>query len=219
MFTSATAIFSAGSSFQWLRDNMCVDIAAEARASGKNPYEAMTALAASVPAGSRKLLLNPSLAGGSSLDASPHIRGALVGLDLGHTRADVIRAAMEGIALNLRLVLDELRKLCDVRDEMVAVGGISRSAVWRQILADAMDIRLVKTSIDQQAGSLGAAAVAAVGSGLWPDFGRIEQLHEVRHVAWPAAPGRDIYRQLLPVFRQVCQDQARLGDMLAGLKI
>lgn len=219
MFTSATAIFSAGSSFQWLRDNMCADIAAEARASGKNPYEAMTALAASVPAGSRKLLLNPSLAGGSSLDASPHIRGALVGLDLGHTRADVIRAAMEGIALNLRVVLDELRKLCHVRDEMVAVGGMSRSLLWRQILADAMDIRLVKTSIDQQAGSLGAAAVAAVGAGLWPDFGRIEQLHEVEHVASPAVPGRDIYQQLLPVFRQVCQDQARLGDMLSGLKI
>jgi hypothetical protein len=35
----------------------------------------------------------------------------------------------------------------------------------------------------------------------------------------PAAPGRDVYQQLLPVFRQVCQDHARLGDMLAGLKI
>jgi xylulokinase len=219
MFTSATAIFSAGSSFQWLRDNMCGDIAAEARAAGKDPYEAMTALAASVPAGSRRLLLNPSLAGGSSLDASPHIRGALVGLDLGHSRPDVIRAAMEGIALNLRLVLDELRKLCIIRDEMVAVGGMSRSALWRQILADAMDIRIVKTTVDQQAGSLGAAAVAAVGSGLWPDFGRIEQLHEVRHVASPASPGRDIYRQLLPVFRQVCRDQARLGEMLSALKI
>ena len=219
MFTSATAIFSAGSCFQWLRENFCVDIAAEARAAGKDPYEAMTALAASVPAGARRLLLNPSLAGGSSLDASPHIRGALVGLDLGHSRPDVIRAAMEGIALNLRLVLDELRKLCSIRDEMIAVGGISRSALWRQILADAMDIRIVKTTIDQQAGSLGAAAVAAVGSGLWPDFGRIEQLHEVRHVACPAPPGCDIYRQLLPVFRQVCRDQARLGEMLSALKI
>ena len=38
-------------------------------------------------------------------------------------------------------------------------------------------------------------------------------------MACPAAPGQDIYRQLLPVFRQVCRDQARLGEMLAALKI
>jgi len=48
---------------------------------------------------------------------------------------------------------------------------------------------------------------------------KAEQLHEVRHVACPEAHGRDVYQQLLPVFRQVCRDQARLGDMLAGLKI
>lgn len=217
MFTSATAIFSAGSAFQWLRDNLCADIAADARAAGRNPYEAMIALAAESPVGARKLLFNPSLAGGSSLDASEHIRGALVGLELGHSRSDVIRAAMEGIALNLRLALDELRKLCRVRDEMVAVGGISRSDLWRQILADAMDIRIAQTSVGQQAGSLGAAAVAAVGCGLWADFSPVEKLHELQHVACPESPARDVYQKLLPVFRQVSQDQARIGDMLAEL--
>jgi len=75
---------------------------------GVDPYERMTALAAESPVGAKNLLFNPSLAGGSSLEPSPHLRGAFVGLDLGHTQADVIRAALEGIALNLRVALDEL---------------------------------------------------------------------------------------------------------------
>jgi xylulokinase len=216
MFTSATAIFSAGTSFRWIRDQFCPDLAAVAAAEGIDPYERMTALAAESPAGARGLLFNPSLAGGSSLDASPHIRGALLGLTLGHTRADVLRAVMEGIALNLRLALDELRKLCRVRGEMVAVGGISRSPLWRQILADALAIRIVKTNVGQEAGSLGAAAVAAVAAGLWKDFARVEQAHHVEAISAPT-PDAAIYEKLLPAFRQAAGDQARLGEALARL--
>jgi xylulokinase len=121
---------------------------------------------------------------------------------------------MEGIALNLRMVLDVLRGLCHVRDEMVAVGGMSQSRLWRQILADALDIKIVKTNIGQEAGSLGAAAVAAVGAGLWSDFDRIHQLHRVEDVAEPRKEQRQIYEALLPIFARAARDQAQLGDML-----
>jgi len=217
MFTSATSIFSAGTSFQWVRDRLCGDLVARARRDGSDPYERMTELAASAPAGAHGLLFNPSLAGGSSLEPSAHIRGALLGLALGHTQADVIRAAMEGIALNLRLAIDELRRLCEVREEMVAVGGISRSGLWRQILADALRIRIVKTNVGQEAGSLGAAAVAAVAAGLWGDFRPIERVHEVQDVCSPQPEAVAVYEKLLPAFQQAREDQARLGEMLAGL--
>ena len=178
----------------------------------------MTALAAQSPVGSNKLLFNPSLAGGSSLEASPDIRGALLGLDLGHTQADVVRAAMEGIALNLRLVLDVLRGLCTVSDQLTAVGGSSQSRLWRQVLADALKIQIVKTNVGQEAGSLGAAAVAAVGAGLWSGFERIDQVHRAEDVAEPLAENANVYEKLLPLFRQAADDQARLGDMLSGLE-
>ena len=145
----------------------------------------MTALAEKSPVGSHKLLFNPSLAGGSSLDASPAIRGAFLGLDLGHTQADMVRATLEGIALNLRLVLDELRRLGKVGRDMVVVGGGSRSPLWRQILADALQVDIVKTNVGQEAGALGAAAVAAVAVGLWDDFNRVDELHHVESVTRP----------------------------------
>jgi xylulokinase len=217
MFTSAIGMFSAGTSLRWVRDQLCVNLAAQAHSEGRDAYDLMTELAEQSPPGSRKLLFNPSLAGGSSLDPSPQLRGAFLGLDLGHTQADVIRAALEGIALNARLMLDALRSLGKVGHEMVVVGGGSRSRLWRQILADALEIAVLKTNVGQEAGSLGAAAVAAVASGLWPDFSPIDQVHQLESTAQPEPAGVGTYRQLLPLFDEARQTQSRLGERLAQL--
>ncbi len=217
MFTSAVAIFSGGTSLRWVRDQLCPHLVAQAAAQGTDPYDLMTALASQSPIGAHKLLFNPSLAGGSSLDPSENIRGALLGLDLRHSLADVIRAVLEGIALNLRLAVDELRHLGDIGSEMVVVGGASRSPLWRKILADALELDILKTSIDQDAGSLGAAAVAAVGCGLWKELAEVDRIHQHEAVERPDPVRVGRYRQLLPVFRQARHDQARLGDMLAAI--
>ena len=210
MFTSAMAIFSGGTSLRWVRDQLCANLVSEAERVGQDPYERLTELAAQSPPGARRLLFNPSLAGGSSLDPSPAIRGALLGLDLRHTQADVVRATLEGIALNLRMVLDELRRLGEVAEEMVVVGGASRSGLWRQILADALRVAIVKTHVGQEAASLGAAALAAVASGLWPDFTPLDPAHRIEAIARPDPATANLYDRILPVFRQAARDQANL---------
>ena len=217
MFTSAVSIFSAGTSFRWVRDRLCQNLVEQSERDGTDVYDLMTALAQESPVGSRRLLFNPSMAGGTAIDESPNIRGAYVGLDLGHTQADLIRAAMEGICLGLRLTLDELRKMTTLSDEMVVVGGGSRSRSWLQIYADAYDMNIVKTNIDQQAAALGAAAIAAVGTGLWDDFSRIDEIHHVGHVAKPIRQNTKHYEKLLPIYAHAAKCQAKLGDALAEL--
>lgn len=219
MFTSAIGMFSAGSSLRWVRDQLCVNLTVKADIDGRDVYDVMTEMAERSPPGARRLLFNPSLAGGSSLEPSPHIRGAFLGLDLGHTQADLIRAALEGIALNARLMLDALRQLGEVGQEMVVVGGGSRSRLWRQILADTLEIGVLKTNVGQEAGSLGAAAVAAVACGLWPDFRRIDQVHQLESTSRPDPARAAVYRQLLPLFDQARAAQARLGEQLAVLNV
>jgi xylulokinase len=214
---SATAIFSAGTSFRWLRDQICQSIAAEAEKENLDPYELMTAEAGKSPIGSNSVIFNPSLAGGNLLDASPNIRGAFIGLDLGHTRADLIRSAMEGVAFGLRIALDELRRLTGVADEMTVVGGISRSKLWRQMLADVYQMNIVKTNIDQQAAALGAAALAAVGTDLWPDFEIIDEIHAVEDIARPIPQNSDAYSKLLPIYKKAGQMHSEIGDMLAAV--
>ena len=202
MFASALAIFSSGTTFRWLRNQLCRDLIDRAAMENRNVYELMIDEASNSPPGARGLLHNPSLGGGSSLDPNPAIRGAFLGLDLTHTRSDVIRAVMEGIALNLRLVLDEFRSLSDIRSEMVVVGGGAISGIWRQIYADALRIAIKTTNIGQEAAALGAAALAAVGTGLWSDFASVDAVLRIEDRLTPTDADAETYDKILNRFRE-----------------
>ena len=169
--------------------------------------------------GANKLLFNPSLAGGSSQEPNAEIRGAFSGLDLSHTRVDLIRAGMEGIAMNLGAVLQVLKRFSSLSGEMVIVGGGSKSSLWRQIFADVFGMKIVKTNIGEEAGSLGAAAIAAVGCKLWEDFSKVDQIHQVESVAEPIAENSVAYHKLEPVYEILRSAQAEIGVALHKLDI
>lgn len=217
MFTSAVSIFSAGNSFRWLRDTLFPDLIEEARESNQNVYDLMTKLAGESTLGANRLLFNPSLAGGSSQEPSANIRGAFSGLDLGHTRADLVRAGMEGIAINLGLALKVLKDFSNLSDEMVIVGGGSNSEFWRQIFADVFGIKMIKTNIGEEAGSLGAAAIAAVGCGIWENFSKIDAIHQVESVSIPVKENHEFYQQIEPIFDVLRKSQAEIGERLDQL--
>lgn len=217
-FASATAIFAAGSSFNWIQKQICGDIILSAEKNGTDPFEAMIKAGMESPVGANELIFNPSLGGGSSLDNSPNLRGAYIGLDLGHTRSDLIRSAMEGIAMGQRVALDELRKLTDVHNEMVVVGGGSQSKDWWQIYADTYNMNILKTNIDQQAATLGAAAIAAVGTGMWSNFDQVDKVHKVTDIVKPITKNNRIYERLLPIYKKAGDFHSELGDDLAKLR-
>lgn len=219
MFTSAVSIFSAGTSFQWVRDNICNDLSLSPEAATGSIYSIMDEEAEKAPVGANKLLFNPSLAGGTSQDASVHIRGAYIGLDLKHGKPDLIRAAQEGIAMNLRLRLDLLRKYTWLEDEILFVGGGAKSRFYLGIFADVYNTRILKTNIDQDAAALGAAALAAVGCGLWQDYDRIDAIHEIIEVVEPDKENNLKYEKLLPVFTLAADYQAAIGDALQEIEL
>jgi xylulokinase len=217
MFTSAVSIFSAGTSFSWVKDNICSDLAS--RAGGENIYALMDQEAEKAPVGSNRLLFNPSLAGGTSQDASVHIRGAYMGLDLKHGKPELIRAALEGISMNLRLRLDLLRKYTQLEDEILFVGGGAKSRFFLGIFADVYNARVIKTSIDQDAAALGAAAVAAVGCGLWEGYDKIDEIHKIIEVVEPDRENNIKYEKLLPVFDMAAVYQAEISDALREIEL
>lgn len=219
MFTSAVSIFSAGTSFAWVKDNLCIDLVAVANSRNEDIYSLMNQIAEEAPLGSNKLLFNPSLAGGTSQDASVHIRGAYLGLDLKHGKPELIRAAMEGIAMNLRLRLDLLRKYTHLEDEILFVGGGARSRFYLSIFADVFNTRIVKTNIDQDAAALGAAAIAAVGCGAWESFEKIDRIHKVVEVVAPDVNNNRKYEKLLPVFNLAAEYQAKISDAMREIDL
>ena len=215
-FTSALGVFSTGSSFRWVREQLCANLDATALAEGVSTYDLMLRLAADSDIGAGATMFLPTLAGGSSLDPSQNVRGAFVNLDLGNTQADLIRACMEGVAMSLQLALKALERITDVSSEIIAVGGGSRSDLWMQIYADLYGKDMVRTNIGQQAAALGAAAVALVGVGLWHDFSQIDEIHEIQKKPMPAHQRR--YAPLTEIFAKLNQNQAEIGDMFAGIE-
>jgi len=215
---SATCIFAAGSCYRWARETLCRDLVQAEQAGGEDSYRAMDRLARTSPAGANGLLFYPALAGGSSLDASAFARGGFSGLELRHTRADLLRAILEGVCLNLRLAMDVLARQTPLREEMLLVGGGGKSAFWRQIFADVYEKIILQTAIGQDAGSLGAAAIAAVGVGLWADYGAVRGAHVQKTKIEPNPEAEHVYRATLPAFARAAEVQAGLGRLLREME-
>ncbi len=204
MYASATCIFSAGTSLQWVRNTCCPDLIEREKETGIDAYEAMTRLAMQSPVGANGVLFNPSLAGGSMLEPVPYMSGAFSGLRLQHTRADLLRATLEGIALNLRIALDALRTHSPLTEDMLMVGGGAKNAFWMQLFANIYACTVETTSINQSAATLGAAALALNGLGVWNGYEAIDRLHtDVNRFVPSTAHTREYEQTILPRFNQL----------------
>ena len=219
MFASATSIFSAGNSFRWVKNTLFKHLEEKAEAEGRNVYDLLTEIAAKAPVGSHKLIFNPTLAGGSGLDKSQFVRGCFTGLMLGHTTSDVVRSTLEGICMGLRLAMDVLEEHTPLSDEMLIVGGGGKSQFWRSLFASIYDKTIIETNVGQDAGSLGAAAVAAVGAGLWDSYDRVREIHTRLGAIAPDPEARLTYAKILPVYAKIADIQCDIGDMLQELDV
>jgi xylulokinase len=155
---------SAGGSLRWFRDALCEPEKAEAARTGRDVYDIITGLAATAPVGSDGLLFLPYLTGERTPHADPAARGVFFGLSLRHARAHMARAVLEGVTFSLRECLD---LLCGLGQSCVRVrvsGGGSRSAFWRQMMADVFGVEIVEVNVTQGA-AYGAALLAGVGAG------------------------------------------------------
>jgi xylulokinase len=125
--------------------------------------------AESVSAGSDGLQFLPYLSGERTPYPDPLARGAFIGLTLRHGRAHMTRAVLEGVSFGLKdsftLIQNAgLGTITQVR----ASGGGTKGALWRQILASVLEAELVTVNTTEGA-AYGAALLAAVGAGAWPD--------------------------------------------------
>jgi sugar (pentulose or hexulose) kinase len=132
----------------------------------KNPkiFATLEAEAKAVPIGARGLVMLPYFSGIMTPYWDADGRGVLAGLSGSHTRADIYRAMMEGIALEQTMMTNRVAQVTSPIDHFAIVGGGSKSDLWCQIVADASgrDVKRLETS---EASALGAAMAAAKGAG------------------------------------------------------
>jgi len=160
-----------------------------------------------IPPGCGGLTVLPHFAGTASPTYNPNVRGAINGLTLGHTRAHIARAIMESCACMLRECLDCVTGHGIALTGVRSMGGAARNDLWLRMKADLLELPVERPACTD-AGSLGAAMLAAAGTGR---FGSITEAAE----AWyrpdrtfepnPAnsAAYREVYGRYLALYRQL----------------
>lgn len=152
-------MLSAAGSLRWYRDMLAPDLS----------YDELIAPAAGIIPGCEGLLFLPYLTGERTPYPDPLARGAFVGLSVRHTRAHMTRSVLEGVSFGLRDSMElVLGAGLGAVDQVRASGGGTRSPLWRQILADVMNVELVMVNTTEGA-AFGAALLAGVGAGFWKD--------------------------------------------------
>jgi xylulokinase len=154
---------AAGLSLRWFRDRF----ASEAGRNGADPYEQLTAEAATTPPGADGLLWAPYLMGERTPYLDAEARGVLAGLTASHTRGHVIRAILEGVAFSLKDTFTIFREMNVPVNSIRLGGGGARSLLWRQIQADIYDHEVEIVEAEEGA-AYGAAILAGVGAKIWP---------------------------------------------------
>jgi len=208
--------FVSGANYRWFRDQFApveMQIAAE---TGRSAYDLLNEMAAKIPAGSEGLVLLPCLMGAMAPTWNAAARGTFAGFTLAHGRGHFVRAVLEASAYAVRDIVDQMRQMGLPLEEIRAVGGGSRSRLWRQIKADVtgLPVTLPQTS---ETTALGAAMLALVGIGAFGSLseaaGRVVRLVETVEPDMAVKARYEDYYQLyratyfamLPVFEQAAQ--------------
>jgi len=147
-------------------------------------FEDMDKAAACIQAGSEGTVFLPYMAGERSPIWDPNAKGVFYGLDFTKTKAHLIRAALEGTAYALRHNLEVAREAGADPHTLRAMGGAANSLLWTQIKADVTGKRFEVPGSDA-ATALGAALLAGVGIGLYPDFETAARTIQVGRVHEP----------------------------------
>ena len=152
------SVFVAGAAIQWLRDKLGV-IATAAESEE---------LASQVPDAGGVVVV-PAFTGLGTPYWDPKARGTILGLTLGSTKAHVAYATLEAIALQTRDVVETMQQESGVAlQELRADGGAVANALLMQTQADLLGIPVVVPSVTETT-ALGAAYLAGLGVGFWPD--------------------------------------------------
>ncbi|GGJ53896.1 xylulokinase [Deinococcus roseus] len=136
---------SAASSLQWLRDTLFPN----------HSFVQLTEMAAQSQPGSSGVTFKPYLAGERTPHLNPNLRASLSGLSLASNASDIVRSVLEGVAYSLKDALNIIQPLTPLK-QVLATGGGSKSDLWVQILADVLEIPVLKPAYVQGA-AYGAA--------------------------------------------------------------
>ena len=162
LYSPTGTMQAGGSSYNWLKGQVAKYETAVAKVQGISPYDLINAEAAKSPVGANGVLFLPYLLGERAPRWNPDATAAWLGLKMENQRCDLFRAVLEGVTLNLNIILESFRKSIPI-DELLVVGGGAKGALWCQMMADVYNARIKVPVLLEEATSMGAAVTLIPG--------------------------------------------------------
>ena len=196
-----TATKSCAASNRWYRDTF------------GGSFDSMSATAAEIPMGCEGLFFHPYLQGEITPYLNDKLRASFVGAAGYHTKAHFNRAVLEGVAYSMKDCFATLTELGIAPSEAVAIGGGAKSPLWRQILADMLDISL--TTVQDVDSSLGSAMLAGVAAGIFSGHrDAVQKCVRVSGVTEPDAESAAFYSEKFLIYQRIQQALAPIYDQM-----
>jgi len=200
-YTPCGTMQAAGYSIQWLRDTLCAIDEAEAGARQVNVYDVINEKIAASPPGANGILYLPYLLGERSPRWNAQAKGCFLNLTISTTRGDLLRAVLEGVAFNLKVILDLISENQPI-EKITAIGGGAKNGLWLQIMADIWRKPVEALAYVEEATSLGAAVCAGTALGIFSGMDAARQFNPVERTYYPNLGNGGIYDMLYQEFNE-----------------
>ena len=204
---------TAGKCLEWVKDHLALDeigvylekreVTGGQEAVYASLYDYLTETVEQCPPGSGGVIFTPWLHGNRCPFEDPAAAGMFFNIRLDTGKRALIRAVLEGVCFHLRWMLECQARKVPTSDPVRFVGGGALSAVTAQMLADVSGRTVETVASPQNAGSVGAAAVMAVGLGVVPDLDAVGALIPPAAAFTPNPANRAVYDRQYAVFRRL----------------
>jgi xylulokinase len=193
---------TAGACLKWIADQFYRHEQADPNIS--NVYALMDEDVERIPPGSDYLICTPWMYGERCPVSDTWVRSTFFNLSADHSREHLLRAVYEGVAYNLRWIIEIVEQHFGFPlPALRVIGGGARGTPWMQIIADVTGRRMETIANPQEAGAVGTALTAAVGLGLYPDFEGLKKVIRVEREVEPQAHNAEVYDTLYQAYRRI----------------
>lgn len=191
LYYPGTATKSCAASYRWFRDNF-----------GTN-YEELNQEAEKVDIGCDGLIFHPYLNGELTPYANPNLCADFVGVRASHTKGHFARAVLEGVTMSMLDCMETLESFkIEHQDRAVIIGGGGKSLLWRQMVSDALGLKLVEMKYSDS--SFGSAMLAGIAVGIFEGAEKaIEICNDVVSETVPNSNNTIKYKEIFKKYKAI----------------
>jgi xylulokinase len=211
---------AAASSYRWFRDVIGTHEKEQEKGNGRSAYDYLNDLAAKAIPGSKGLLYLPYLGTAATPRWNANARSAFIGMSFAHGRPEMVRSVMEGVALEVRDMMDGWIKAGVNITTLRLGGGATKSPLWNQIQADVYG-RPVETLKQSESTVLGAAILGGVGAGVFKSIPEgVGEMVEVTGKVEPNMANHKVYEEMYEAYTKAYEGLSSSGtfDKLAQIQ-